>query len=233
MDLERGFPIMAHSWTIGARPDCDLVVASPGVSGRHCRLTLDANGYVLEDLGSTNGTYVNGVRLTGRVRLLRSDEVTLAMATRMPWPAEETIEAPPAGPAGGPRSILSFQGEELVIGRAPDCDHVVNAPMVSGHHVRVFGADGRTWIEDLGSRNGTYLNGQLVKWKTEVVSGDEIHLGICGPVLCISPQIGAELVEESPVGSSPPPPRAGVVASLCRYFLQRLRASRDGNVKES
>jgi pSer/pThr/pTyr-binding forkhead associated (FHA) protein len=53
METERGFSIMAHSWTIGSQPDCDLVVASSRVSGRHCRLTLDANGYVLEDLGST------------------------------------------------------------------------------------------------------------------------------------------------------------------------------------
>jgi pSer/pThr/pTyr-binding forkhead associated (FHA) protein len=96
--------------------------------------------------------------------------------------------------------------------------------MVSRRHARVFRADDRTWLEDLGSFNGTYLNGQPVKRKTEVVSGDEIHLGTCDLVLCIGPQVEVETVEESPVGSSPPPPRTGVV-SLCRYSLQRLRAS--------
>ena len=227
---ERGFSIMAHSWMIGSQPDCDLVVASPRVSGHHCRLTRDANGYILDDLGSTNGTYVNGVRLTGRVRVWRSDSITLGVATRMPWPAEETPEAPPAqgspraGPARGPGSTLSFHGEEMVIGRAPDCDYVLNLPMVSGRHARVFRADDRTWLEDLGSLNGTYLNGQPVKRKTEVVSGDEIHLGTCDLVLCIGPQVEVETVEESPVGSSPPPPRTGVV-SLCLGSLQRLMAS--------
>jgi pSer/pThr/pTyr-binding forkhead associated (FHA) protein len=233
MAIEGGFAIMAHSWTIGSQLDCDLVVASPRVSGRHCRLTLDANGYVLEDLDSTDGTYVNGVRLTGRVRLSRIDKVTLGVATRMPWPPEKTIEAPPGAPARGPSSTLDFQGEAMVIGRAPDCDHVLNVPMVSGRHARVFREDDRIWIEDLGSLNGTYLNGHPVKRKTEVVSGDEIHLGTCDLILRFGPQVEVETVAESPVGSSPPPPRAGVVVSLCRYFLQRLRATRDGNAKES
>ena len=47
---------MARSWTIGSGPDCDLVVDRPVVSGRHCRLTRVGDGYLLEDLGSTNGT---------------------------------------------------------------------------------------------------------------------------------------------------------------------------------
>src|SRR3954470_23039845 len=106
--------MLAYLWTIGSQPDCDLVVDSPRVSGHHCLLTLDEKGYVLEDLGSTDGTYVNGVRLTGRVRLSRRDEVTLGVATRMPWPAEGTFIAPPTGPARGPGSTLSFQGEEMV-----------------------------------------------------------------------------------------------------------------------
>jgi pSer/pThr/pTyr-binding forkhead associated (FHA) protein len=220
--MEGGFSIMAHSWTIGSRPDCDLVVASPRVSGHHCRLTLDENGYVLEDLRSTNGTYVNGTRLIDPVRLSRRDSVTLGMATPMPWPEDETVEAPPPGPARGPSWALSFQGEAMVIGRASDCDHVLNFPMVSGHHARIFRENGRIWIEDLGSLNKTYLNGQPVKGKTEVVSGDSIHLGTCDLVLCIGPQAEVETIEQSPVGASPSPPRAGLV-SLCRCFLQRLR----------
>ena len=120
----------------------------------------------------------------------------------------------------------------MVIGRGPDCDHVLNVSMVSGHHARVFREDDRIWIEDLGSLNGTYLNGQPVKRKTEVVSGDEIQLGTCDLVLRFGPQVEVETVVESPVGSSPPPPRAGVVVRLWGYSLQSLRASRNGNVNE-
>lgn len=45
---------------IGRRDDNDLVIADPSVSGSHCEIEKNASGYVLRDLGSTNGTRVNG-----------------------------------------------------------------------------------------------------------------------------------------------------------------------------
>jgi pSer/pThr/pTyr-binding forkhead associated (FHA) protein len=51
------------SWLIGSAKDCDLRVAKETVSGHHCRLVQLANGFTLEDLGSTNGTHISGVRL--------------------------------------------------------------------------------------------------------------------------------------------------------------------------
>ena len=59
------------SWLIGGLEDCDLTVPDSIVSGRHCRLTRDASGYRLEDLDSTNGTYVNGTRITGATTVSR------------------------------------------------------------------------------------------------------------------------------------------------------------------
>ena len=43
----------------------DIVINDPEVSRHHCRMTRSTAGYTLEDLGSTNGTFVNGQRLTG------------------------------------------------------------------------------------------------------------------------------------------------------------------------
>jgi pSer/pThr/pTyr-binding forkhead associated (FHA) protein len=50
------------------RPDCDLVVDRPEVSARHCRLSETAHGFILHDLGSSNGTYVNGSASTALSR---------------------------------------------------------------------------------------------------------------------------------------------------------------------
>src|SRR4051794_4882088 len=75
------------SWIIGSGADCDLVVAQPTVSGRHCRLTRGGEGYVLEDLGSSNGTYVNGARITSPTRVRAADHITLGLSTPMPWPS--------------------------------------------------------------------------------------------------------------------------------------------------
>src|SRR5437764_3538901 len=75
-----------RTWIIGSGADCDLVVARPTVSGCHCRLTETSDGYLLEDLGSSNGTYVNGVRITSATRVSAADAITLGLTTLMPWP---------------------------------------------------------------------------------------------------------------------------------------------------
>ena len=56
-----------RSWVIGNSPDCDVVVDSLLASSRHCRLSQTADGYILDDLGSTNGTYVDGLRITSSI----------------------------------------------------------------------------------------------------------------------------------------------------------------------
>ena len=76
------------SWTIGKAPDCDLIVVKDVVSQKHCRLSFEGGKYILEDLGSTNGTFVNGYRLEPRtpVYISTTDRLTLGQTLPMPWP---------------------------------------------------------------------------------------------------------------------------------------------------
>jgi pSer/pThr/pTyr-binding forkhead associated (FHA) protein len=60
--------------TIG-RAGCDLDLNDPDVSRRHAVIRQVDAGIALEDLGSTNGTWVNGRRIEGVVRLAAGDEV--------------------------------------------------------------------------------------------------------------------------------------------------------------
>lgn len=80
-----------RTWLIGSRADCDLVVAEPKVSGRHCRFTELADGGLVEDLGSSNGTYVNGVRISGTTHVSASDRITLGALVPMPWPPASSM----------------------------------------------------------------------------------------------------------------------------------------------
>ncbi len=163
---------MSSSVTIGSRPDCDLVVNIPSVSGHHCRLTRDETGLVLEDLNSTNGTFVNGERIRGavRVRLTATDTIHLGSHALSAERLLSLIDRQPA-PA------ISFRGAEMVIGRIPGCDHVIDLPMITSRHARLFREGDRILIEDLRSSNGTFVNGTRVEGPVMLNSGDEIGLG--------------------------------------------------------
>ncbi|HTT77891.1 MAG TPA: FHA domain-containing protein, partial [Candidatus Binataceae bacterium] len=61
--------------TVGSAPDNGLRIAEYTVSRRHALLERTADGYRLSDCGSTNGTFVNGHRITAAVLLREGDEV--------------------------------------------------------------------------------------------------------------------------------------------------------------
>ena len=158
-------------WVIGGERGCDLVVDLPSVSRRHCRLSQKLDGtFTLEDLGSTNGTFVNGRRLLAETPVRRGDVVTLGLTVPMPWP--ETAAAP----------IVPAQNEPKVVrvGREPDNDLVLDRPEVSGHHARVVIApDGKQGVvDDLGSTNGTSVNAPQQRVSHAVIApGDVIYFG--------------------------------------------------------
>jgi pSer/pThr/pTyr-binding forkhead associated (FHA) protein len=66
--------------TIGRLPDCDLVVDNAAVSGRHAKVYKQGDKYVIEDLQSTNGTFVNGQR-AGSQALKDGDKITIGKHT--------------------------------------------------------------------------------------------------------------------------------------------------------
>jgi pSer/pThr/pTyr-binding forkhead associated (FHA) protein len=246
-----------RAWIIGRDAGCHLIVNQNAVSGQHCRLSETAQGYFLEDLGSSNGTYVNGYKITGAVHVVPSDRVTLGQSVTMPWPsvsktsadgqaiyigrdAENDIvldyttvsnrharivmrsgqahiedlgstngiaigqpnakvsQAPlkpndvvyfgslavPAsrllqrsGKQTGDARKLTFRGLPLVLGRDSSCDKILDVPMISGRHARLWREGSRIMIEDLGSTNGTFVNGERVHLSAEVKARDIIGMG--------------------------------------------------------
>jgi hypothetical protein len=79
-----------------------------------------------------------------------------------------------SGPFAG--RIVALPNQMISIGRAPDNDVVVGDPATSGHHGRIEVRGGSFWISDLGSTNGTLVNGEPVIDR-ELSDGDQIAIG--------------------------------------------------------
>ncbi len=63
------------------------------------------------------------------------------------------------------------------LGRTADNDIVIEDPYVSAHHALILWRDGRWWIEDLGSQNGTWLNEEPISRLASLAFGDLIRIG--------------------------------------------------------
>ncbi|MDZ4278202.1 MAG: winged helix-turn-helix domain-containing protein [Dehalococcoidia bacterium] len=71
-------PVTGAEMTLGRAAESDLVLTNPGVSRRHARLTWDGESFLVEDLGSKNGTWLNGEPLSKQTPLKDGDELELA-----------------------------------------------------------------------------------------------------------------------------------------------------------
>jgi len=73
--------------------------------------------------------------------------------------------------------VFPLSAEEVVVGRAPDSGITLLDGEVSRHHARLWVEAGRVHLEDLGSTNGTRLNGETVHAPVEVRAGDRLAMG--------------------------------------------------------
>ncbi len=81
----RRIPIGEEPVTIGRLPDCEIVLSDPNVSRRHAEVRRRGNDFIVVDLGSTNGTRVNGAGVRER-QLTDGDEISLG-STRIRFEA--------------------------------------------------------------------------------------------------------------------------------------------------
>lgn len=147
---------------------CQLVMEHPSVSGEHAEFSLKGGKVVLSDR-STNGTFVNGKRVA-TVDLQDGDYVTFghyfgkSVIFKTGLEPELKIEK------------VDLKKDRITIGRDPANDVVIDHPVVSNKHAELIKQDAKFFINDLGSTNGTFVNGIKVK-RHQLQELDRIVIG--------------------------------------------------------
>ncbi|KJS53734.1 ABC transporter ATPase [Streptomyces rubellomurinus subsp. indigoferus] len=205
-----------REYHVGRDPTSEIVLDDPRVSWHHAVLRAVDDHWLLEDVGSTNGTFDDGHRVSsedvGAGTHLRFGDpssgpaATLAALPRpVPGPAlapglapgdRTAVLAPQAsGTFRSPSSVRPLPERTLRIGRSHDNDLVLDDLVVSRHHAELRELPGGGHeIVDLASHNGTYLNGSPVQ-RAPVGPADLIGIG--HSALCL---VDGRLVEYTDTG---------------------------------
>ena len=100
-----------------------------------------------------------------------------------------------------PRRQWALQGAAVVIGRGDDCHVIIDDRQASRHHARITQTQDGYVLEDLGSKNGTFLNGQPLTVPTVLKDGDEIGIAFAAKLGFVDAGATAPLLLEE--GSGP------------------------------
>jgi pSer/pThr/pTyr-binding forkhead associated (FHA) protein len=202
----REYQVGAGPLVFGREAGADIVAPGDDVSRRHAELHRDAAGFMLLD-SSVNGTLVNGERLTGERRLASGDVIRIGteefrfhagqappagahqrlsdtmfgVAAFRPTPVPEPGPAPlvsvlfRSGPRKGDRLTLSVP--MINVGRADYNDLVLADPSVSTMHAKIQRRGGVWILADLGSTNGTFMEGEPVTSEVALAPGATLRFG--------------------------------------------------------
>lgn len=159
--------------TIGRSLDATFQIEDASISRVHATLAFDElqKAWVFTDSKSANGCFVKGVRInsilvSGPIDIHLGDSPLSVVIS-----LDLTQEVPQATATG---SVLA--ATDVVIGKAADANFIVTDVLASRRHARLISLENSLILEDLGSTNGTFLNGKLIR-TSPVREGDVITIG--------------------------------------------------------
>ena len=165
-----------HTVVIGRDLSCDIVLDAPQISRAHVRLTRTEAGWHIEDLESSNKTFLND-RHSAPISVAEATERDILYMGSYRFPISRLKDF--LGDHHAPHSgVLALPvGKKITtIGRGSENDIVIDAPQISRHHARLIRKDGQIFVEDLASANGTFVNGERVG-RREITPQDTVSFG--------------------------------------------------------
>jgi ABC transport system ATP-binding/permease protein len=191
--------------TVGRAPDNVLCLSDdPTVSRHHAQIALGNSGYLLTDVGSSDGTYLNDTRLQPFIphTLKQGDRVGIGTLFQFVFqdqtvpPIQKITErVPVAAQVPEKTTVMPFDAfqpqtsvpvaqslnlrgrDNINIGRDPVNEMVIDHPSASRVHAQIKLEQGRYTLYDLNSTNGTFVNGELVVGSHALEVGDKIRIG--------------------------------------------------------
>jgi len=164
---------------VGRDPSNDIVLNFPTVSAQHLRLDMTSGGVRVTDLDSTNGTQLNGRRIPpNTAQPLQPGDVMRVGDLRGNW-VSMTLEGGVAESLRtrslGMQDLAQFN--RALVGRDPASELHLDHPVISWHHAEFIRQNGGFALRDLGSTNGTFVNGQRVSGLYTLGLGDVVQIG--------------------------------------------------------
>lgn len=220
---------------IGSAPGSDILIAAPGIAMHHCDIDLGADGAQVKVPDGANVVVVNGKQVSGASPIKSGDLILFAkVGARVvtdksaPAPSAKGKDKEPEGEDGRtkirmavPRYMLrGVSGATfgktyplygtMTIGRQSDCDISIPSEEISRKHAKLQVMPDGVAVEDLGSANGTFLNGKRIHTAT-VKHGEELRFDTLR-FLVVSPMMEAASGAPKPSSAAPAPVAAAPVA---------------------
>ncbi|RMH64119.1 MAG: FHA domain-containing protein [Cyanobacteria bacterium J003] len=167
------FPLLKEELILGRDPKADITIDHPFVSFHHAKLVRSGDHYKIIDLGSKNGLHWRGTTMSEHT-LAPGDVIHVGESLRLTYllmPATEVVEQT--------RPLPLRDRQQVRIGRDPSNDMVLDHPVVSRFHARLYLQEGQWYIVDLNSANGTFVNNRRLEPRKPVVlpTGALVRIG--------------------------------------------------------
>lgn len=171
------------SLTIGRSPECEFHLDEVQASRRHCTVVRLQSGFEVADLGSTNGTLVNG-QLTKRKKLEHGDVIRIGQS-EITFVDESAARS--SGAESKTCSLVWTKGEKkgqvielslprTTFGRKETNTVVLHDTVASSYHCEIIRNLNGYTVRDLGSTNGTMVNGETVT-EAQLSHGSKLRIG--------------------------------------------------------
>jgi len=173
---------------IGRGRDCVISILDERISRQHTEIYFDGEAFFVSDLGSFNGTYLNG-ELLGDTRPLEHDDQLQIGPVGFRFELASVPEEKPRSTLIVPESSLQaslithdgtrfeLNKDKNTIGRGQGWDICIHDRAVSRPHAEISRQEDSFILTDLGSANGTIINGQLISEPKTLADGDMILFG--------------------------------------------------------